>query len=680
MSMKLPKLLAGPIIRRVETTKVYIWVAMSELYDIRAEMFDVQNFESHYQYKPLHVNTEIKPIRLGKRLFCYLIEISSPFPIESLIGYNLHFSNSNEKFDFKSLGLLDKDNQNSIVYTPLKYPTLLIRTKNEKILFGSCRKPHGKGEDALATGDLKIKETYFDTSERPGALFLVGDQIYADDVANPIFPFILDLAKELIGFEEDLTKLDSRLVEPHFQKALKQVHSRQFIMEDFCHFSSRKAHNHLITFGEFAAMYLLSLNPELWKSTNKKHIMTFEELVTSLYVDETDKGFLENKTNYQEQLENLQQFIKTLPQVRRLLANIPTYMMFDDHDVTDDWNLSYEWKKNVDNSPLGQHVIANGLAGCWAFQCWGNTPEQFDNEFLQNMQSYMQSYQIHSTSYDSWQKQLLNFKNWSFVAPTHPKALFLDTRTMRSFEPTSKPNPNGKLIKEVASGPQLISPEGWDINSIQLKNSGWKSDSPLILVSPAPFYGIRLIETFLYQYISPLKLLNIPVQTAFDMEFWIFNGKGYHNFHEQISKWNPKNCVILSGDAHMASAVETVVSFQNGQKRKIQQFTCSPMKNDSYSLLTNFFLQGILRLNTFLNGEKELHRFCDSNFSLSFENGDFKSEQNSLWKELIHYLSLPNDSIVETKNNLGLLITEHNEVNVQLLQLKDSHVYDSSFK
>ena len=32
-----------------------------------------------------------------------------------------------------------------------------------------------------------------------------------------------------------------------------------------------------------------------------------------------------------------------LPKVRRLLANVPTYMTFDDHEVTDDWNINGAW-------------------------------------------------------------------------------------------------------------------------------------------------------------------------------------------------------------------------------------------------------------------------------------------------------------------------------------------------
>ena len=60
-------------------------------------------------------------------------------------------------------------------------------------------------------------------------------------------------------------------------------------------------------------------------------------------------------------------------------------MIFDDHEITDDWNLNLAWEKRVyDTAPpasrptaLGRAIIRNGLAAYAVFQAWGNTPEQF---------------------------------------------------------------------------------------------------------------------------------------------------------------------------------------------------------------------------------------------------------------------------------------------------------------
>ena len=67
-----------------------------------------------------------------------------------------------------------------------------------------------------------------------------------------------------------------------------------------------------------------------------------------------------------------------LTKVRRVLANVATYMIFDDHEVTDDWNLSQLWRDRVFTSDLGRTILRNGLLGYFLCQGWGNTPELFE--------------------------------------------------------------------------------------------------------------------------------------------------------------------------------------------------------------------------------------------------------------------------------------------------------------
>ena len=86
----------------------------------------------------------------------------------------------------------------------------------------------------------------------------MGDQIYADDVADPLILAISTISRELIGDKEPLRKLDARLGQEPYSTALTQMYGRQFIMEHIAQFTSSQAQNHLMELGEFAAMYLLS--------------------------------------------------------------------------------------------------------------------------------------------------------------------------------------------------------------------------------------------------------------------------------------------------------------------------------------------------------------------------------------------------------------------------------------
>jgi hypothetical protein len=52
-------------------------------------------------------------------------------------------------------------------------------------------------------------------------------------------------------------------------------------------------------------------------------------------------------------------------------------MIFDDHEITDDWYITWDWCEVVLKKPLGRRVIQNGLLAYAVFQAWGNTPDQF---------------------------------------------------------------------------------------------------------------------------------------------------------------------------------------------------------------------------------------------------------------------------------------------------------------
>ena len=60
------------------------------------------------------------------------------------------------------------------------------------------------------------------------------------------------------------------------------------------------------------------------------------------------------------------------PAVRWLLSTVPTSMIFDDHDVRDDWNTSQSWRDEVEATPWWEERIVGALASYWVYQHLGN--------------------------------------------------------------------------------------------------------------------------------------------------------------------------------------------------------------------------------------------------------------------------------------------------------------------
>jgi hypothetical protein len=71
------------------------------------------------------------------------------------------------------------------------------------------------------------------------------------------------------------------------------------------------------------------------------------------------------------------------PVVRWFLSTIPTAMIFDDHDVHDDWNISVSWIEEYRRKPWWDRRIVAALASYWLYQHLGNLPiEELERDEL----------------------------------------------------------------------------------------------------------------------------------------------------------------------------------------------------------------------------------------------------------------------------------------------------------
>ncbi|MEU6022161.1 alkaline phosphatase D family protein [Micromonospora sp. NPDC047134] len=60
------------------------------------------------------------------------------------------------------------------------------------------------------------------------------------------------------------------------------------------------------------------------------------------------------------------------PEIRWLFSTVPSVMIFDDHEIIDDWNTSASWRAEMREQPWWAERIASGLATYWVYQHLGN--------------------------------------------------------------------------------------------------------------------------------------------------------------------------------------------------------------------------------------------------------------------------------------------------------------------
>ena len=71
------------------------------------------------------------------------------------------------------------------------------------------------------------------------------------------------------------------------------------------------------------------------------------------------------------------------PEIRWLLSTIPSAMMFDDHDIHDDWNTSESWIEDMRATDWWHERILAGLSTYWIYQHIGNlSPDELEADAL----------------------------------------------------------------------------------------------------------------------------------------------------------------------------------------------------------------------------------------------------------------------------------------------------------
>lgn len=569
-----PEILLGPILRRAEEKQVCIWVACSLPVSVKAEVFrfsDVETMRKNGAIPSAIGSGVTKSIRLGDHLHVALViarptvieqnqdsAVNVGFPTDTLLAYDLEIIEMDE---IKSRGKRLADlgltsGKNAIVYKdPLGgddnlglLPTFFLRGKDSpfNIMHGSCRKLHGKGKDCLVAADELVSSSPRDLNSRPSALFLTGDQIYADDVALPLARHITELGIKLLGWEESVNGANRKLSEI-------RPGERQRVIKEFARFTAGHAGNHLLGFGEFAAMYMLAWNAENWPS----------ELVKTLDIP------VGERRKYRGQVRWLEEARRDLVAVRRILANTPTYMIFDDHEITDDWNITREWHDNVADSKCGKQIVTNGLAAYWAFQGWGNDPSMYDDHFIGRIVEYFAKRgNLQENDIVSFEDFIWNFHGWTFSAPTSPLTVVVDCRTQRQYD-TFK------------GAPQLVGEGGLLSISRTFEDANFKKGDPVIVVVPTPVFGFYLIEL-----LQKIFALIISVY-ALDLESWYANTTGRVRFLTfLLQTLRPKHCIFLSGDVHFGFTIKaSFAPLQEGYGHddimSMTQLTSSALKTTS---------------------------------------------------------------------------------------------------
>ena len=265
------------------------------------------------------------------------------------------------------------------------------------------------------------------------------------------------------------------------------------------------------------------------------------------------------------------------PAIRWLLSTVSTSMVIDDHDMSDDWNISRAWVDEMRGRPWWKERIVGGLSAYWVYQWLGNlSPRELaDNEVYEAVRSEDDASPI-LRDFAAHADQKVESARWSYCRDLGAsRLLVLDSRSGRVLEDDRRSifdDDEWDWIADHATGdfdhlligtsvPYLLAPgfhyiEAW---SEAVGNGAWGR------------LGNRLAE-------SARRALDFDHWSAFGMSF-----ERLTTLIEEVASGRrgspPASIVVLSGDVHHAYLAEIAFRSGTGIRSAAYQATCSPFRN-----------------------------------------------------------------------------------------------------
>lgn len=228
------------------------------------------------------------------------------------------------------------------------------------------------------------------------------------------------------------------------------------------------------------------------------------------------------------------------PCVRWLLSTVPTIMIFDDHEVHDDWNSSAAWVAEMSARPHWNDHIRAGLLSYWLFQHLGNLAPD-------DLRTADPKTPPH---------------NWNFTVDIgRIRVIMLDCRGSRVLD-----GPRRRMFPQ-AQWDDLARDVQADCDHLVIACSlPW-------LLAPAIHHGEALMEVLSHRYGGAMERL----RRRYDLEHWAAVGHSFEELTSIIqSASRPATVTVLGGDVHHSYLAQ---AFLPGRPRLLQ-VTCSPLNNE----------------------------------------------------------------------------------------------------
>jgi phosphodiesterase/alkaline phosphatase D-like protein len=283
-----------------------------------------------------------------------------------------------------------------------------------------------------------------------------------------------------------------------------------------------------------------------------------------------------------EQIADFEEFTRLYreawsdPDVRWLLSTVPSAMIFDDHDVHDDWNISEAWVAEMHETTWWEARITGAFMAYWLYQHVGNlSPDEVAADgFLHEVQADADGGPRLREQAKKWDRDRKSSR-WAYHRDFgRSRLLVIDCRA-------------GRVVDD--DGRAMINADEWS----WIVEHAHGSYDHLVIVTTLPAFlphGIHFLEAWNEAVCDGawgrfVGRLAERLRRAVDLEHWAAYQRSFHRLVDLLRSLSnglggdaPASIVILGGDVHM-TYVAAVDLGEGAGPSAVVQVVCSPFRN-----------------------------------------------------------------------------------------------------
>jgi hypothetical protein len=263
--------------------------------------------------------------------------------------------------------------------------------------------------------------------------------------------------------------------------------------------------------------------------------------------------------------------------IRWLFANVSVSMLWDDHDMSDDWNISRSWLREMRQRSWWRRRAVGCIASYWIYQHLGNlSPGELAES---DLYARVRGNQHAGEELFEWASQIDSTgsgSRWSFCRDFgRTRAIFIDSRAGRVLEENRR---------------SIVDEDEWDW--IAARTEG--DFDHLLIATTVPFLlspGFHHLEAWNERMcdgaLGPVAArASEKLRRAVDFDHWASFMDSFQQLRDLLAEVAngrrgaaPASVVVLSGDVHHAYLCE--VAFPGGAagRSPVYQAVCSPYRN-----------------------------------------------------------------------------------------------------